>query len=340
MSDAPVTTKRTFVGASISRVDGRAKVTGKADYTADYDLPGQAWAFSVKSVIAKGTITSFDLTAARQAPGVVAVYTHENRPGMSPPKRQSGGVIVSEQLTPLEDNVVHYFGQDIAYVVAESYEQAREAAALVRATYAEEKPVAAENASKLTPPSSVNGEEPHLEKKAKGVSDVRAAWESSPVKVDVTYVTPIVHHHPMEPHAAVAKWDGDSHLTFYTPTQWMYGTRNFLADSLGVPQDHVHVISHFVGGGFGCKGSSWMYMLIVAAAARDLKRPVKFVMERENMFMSVGLPPAHHSAAHARGGRRWKTAGHPAFEPDQPEHRGTFRRGNRPLFQCGSLRLA
>jgi xanthine dehydrogenase YagR molybdenum-binding subunit len=291
MSDAPTTTKRRFIGESISRVDGPAKVTGKADYTADYNLADQVWAYTVKSIIAKGAVTSFDLSAARKAPGVVAIYTHDNRPKMSPPKKQSGGVIVSEHLAPLDGTAIYYFGQDLAYVLAESYEQAREAASLVRVTYAEEKPVAAENASQLFPPDSVNGEKPHLVKKAKGVTDVRSAWEASPVKVDVTYVTPMVHHHPMEPHAVLAKWDDDSHLTFHTPTQWMYGTRNFLAASLGVPQDHVHVISHFVGGGFGCKGASWMYMLMVAAAARELKRPVKFVMERENMFTSVGYRP-------------------------------------------------
>ena len=94
----------------------------------------------------------------------------------------------------------------------------------------------------------------------------------------------------MEPHAVVAKWD-DDRLTFYTPSQWMYGTRNFMAAGLGIPDDHLRVISHYLGGGFGCKGSSWMYMLVVAAAARDLKRPVKFVMEREDMFTSVGYRP-------------------------------------------------
>ena len=123
------------------------------------------------------------------------------------------------------------------------------------------------------------------------VKSVSDAWSASPVKVDVTYSTPTIHHHPMEPHAVVAKWD-DDRLTFYTPTQWMYGTRNFLAEGLAIPKEHVRVISHFVGGGFGSKGGSWMYMLMVAAAAHDLQRPVKFVMERENMFTSNGYRPA------------------------------------------------
>ena len=286
-----VAPEKKYIGADVNRVDGRLKVTGKADYSADYHFPGQVWAVAVKSTVAKGQVTRLDVSSAQKFSGVVAIYTPQNRPKMYPPKKaEGGGVIVSEQLSPLADDMVHYHGQDLAYVVAESYEQAREAAGQVRVTYAEGTPIASQAAAKLAPPDSVNGEKPHLEKKADGVKSVAAAWDAARVKVDVTYVTPIVHHHPMEPHAVVAKWD-DDRLTFYTPSQWMYGTRNFLAQALAIPQDHVRVISHFVGGGFGCKGSSWMYMLMVAAMARDLKRPVKFVMERENMFTSVGYRP-------------------------------------------------
>lgn len=290
-TDATAAVPRKFIGQSISRVDGRLKVTGKADYTADYKFNDQVWAFAIKSTIAKGKVTNYDTSSAEKAPGVIAVYTPKNRPKMYPPKKQqSGGVIVSEQLAPLDADEIHYYGQDVAYVVASSYEQAREAASLVHLSYAEEKPVAAENASALKAPPAVNGEKPHLEKKAPGVETVLTAWDKSPVRINATYVTPTVHHQPMEPHAVVAKWD-DDRLTFYTPTQWIYGTRNFLADSLAVPKDHVRVISHYVGGGFGCKGSSWMYMLMIAAVSRDLKRPVRFVMERENMFTSVGYRP-------------------------------------------------
>ena len=281
-----------LVGSKVSRVDGRLKVTGKADYTSDHSFPNMAWAFAVKSTIARGSISNLDVAAAQKAPGVVAVYTPQNRPKMYPPKKpESAGGITSEPLAPLADNSIHYYGQDIAYVVAETYEQAREAASMVRVTYSEDTPAATASASKLEPPESVNGEKPHLEKKASGVASVADAWQSSPVKIDTTYVTSFVHHHPMEPHAVVAKWDDDERLTFYTPSQWMYGTRNFLAQSLALQKEHVRVISHYVGGGFGCKGSSWMYMLMVAVAARELKRPVKFVMERENMFTSNGYRP-------------------------------------------------
>jgi xanthine dehydrogenase YagR molybdenum-binding subunit len=281
-----------LVGAKVSRVDGKLKVTGKADYSADYSFPNMAWAFAVKSTISKGHVTNLDIAAAQKAPGVVAIYTSANRPKMYPPKKiQSSGGIVSEPLAPLSADTIYYYGQDIAYVVAETYEQAREAASLVHPTYEEEAPMTSAAGSKLEPADSVNGEKPHLEKKASGVSTIADAWNGSPVKIDATYVTSMVHHHPMEPHAVVAKWDDDERLTFYTPSQWMYGTRDFLAQSLALQKEHVRVISHFVGGGFGCKGSSWMYMLMVAVAARDLKRPVKFVMERENMFTSVGYRP-------------------------------------------------
>ena len=291
MKDVATPTTPKFVGAKISRVDGRLKVTGKADYTADYHFPNQVWAFAVKSTIAKGTVR-LDTSAAEKAPGVVKVYTPSNRPKIYPPKSEhSGGLIVGEQLPPLANNGVVYYGQDLAYVIAGSYEQARAAAGLVKFEYEKAEPIATKSAAKLESPPQVNGEKTHLTKSASMLKTVTDAWNGSPTKIDVTYETPPIHHHPMEPHAVVAKWD-DDRLTFYTPTQWMYGTRNFLAQSLAIPQDHVRVISHFVGGGFGCKGGSWMYMLMVAAAARDLQRPVKFVMERENMFTSNGYRPA------------------------------------------------
>jgi xanthine dehydrogenase YagR molybdenum-binding subunit len=292
MSDPTTPTSPKFVGAKISRVDGNLKVTGKADYTADYKFPNQAWAFVVKSTIAKGTVSNLDISEAAKAPGVVKIYTPANRPKLYPPKSEhSGGVIVGEELPPLANNGVVYYGQDLAYVIAESYEQARAAAGLVRVTYDVEQPIANKSEAKLESPPKVNGEKTHLTKAASMVKSVSDAWSASPVKIDTTYSTPTIHHHPMEPHAVVAKWD-DDRLTFYTPTQWMYGTRNFLAQGLAVPKEHVRVISHFVGGGFGCKGGSWMYMLMVAAAAHDLQRPVKFVMERENMFTSNGYRPA------------------------------------------------
>jgi xanthine dehydrogenase YagR molybdenum-binding subunit len=289
MSNAPFVPVR--IGEPINRIDGRLKVTGQADYAADYRFPGMAWGCVVKSAAAKGKLTSLDTSAAESLPGVIKVYTAKNRPPLYLPKPDpKAGQMVSEPLLPLADDTIHYFGQDIAFVVAESYEQAREGALLVRATYAEEKPVASREAATPKPPKEVNGEKPHVEKKAKGVAAVEDAWNQSPVKIDTTYETPFEHHHPMEPHAVVARWDGDR-LVFYTPTQWMYGTKNFLAHGLNVPKEKVRVLSHYLGGGFGCKGSSWMYMLLTAAAARDLKRPVKFVMERENMFTSVGYRP-------------------------------------------------
>jgi xanthine dehydrogenase YagR molybdenum-binding subunit len=280
-----------LIGQSVSRVDGPAKVTGKADYTADYAFPNMVWAFAVKSTVANGTLTSLDTRAAEKSPGVVKVYTAQNRPKMYPPtSQQSGAGISSEQLAPLDGNKIHYYGQDVAYVIAETYEQARQAGSLVKASYAAEAPITTMAASKLKAPEQVDGLSPHLEKQASVLTSVEKAWNESPVKVDVTYGTGVLHHNPMEPHAVVAQWDGDR-LTFYTPTQWMYGSRNFLSHSLAIPDDHIRVISHYLGGGFGCKGSSWMYMLMVATAARELKRPVKFVMERENMFTSVGYRP-------------------------------------------------
>ena len=293
MSDVVTPSTPKLVGAKVSRVDGHLKVTGKADYTSDYNFPNQVWAFAVKSTIAKGTVKNLDIFAAEKLPGVVKIYTPANRPKIYPPKSEhSGGLIVGEELPPLGSDRVVYYGQDIAYVIANTYEQAREAAGLVRVTYEKEQPIGSKEQAKMEQPPKVNGEKTNLKKSASMLTSVADAWSASPVKVDVTYETPTVHHHPMEPHAVVAKWDDEDRLTYYTPTQWMYGTRNFLAQSFAIPKEHVRVISHFVGGGFGCKGGSWMYMLMIGVAAHDLKRPVKFVMERENMFTSNGYRPA------------------------------------------------
>ncbi|SDU12034.1 xanthine dehydrogenase YagR molybdenum-binding subunit [Verrucomicrobium sp. GAS474] len=290
-ADGPIPFAPVRLGEPINRIDGRLKVTGSADYTSDYRLPGMVWGCLVKSTVAKGKLIALDTAASEALPGVIKVYTSRNRPALYLPKPDpKAGQMVSEPLLPLSDDAIHYYGQDIAFVIAETYEQAREGALLVRATYAEEKPTASREASVPQPPKEVNGAKPHLERKDKGVSAVEDAWRQSPVRIDTTYQTAFVHHHPMEPHAVVARWE-EGRLLFYTPTQWMYGTRNFLSNGLGIPKERVRVLSHYLGGGFGCKGSSWMYMLLTAAAARDLKRPVKFVMERENMFTSVGYRP-------------------------------------------------
>src|ERR1700744_4717826 len=159
MSDPTIPTPPRFVGAKISRVDGRLKVTGKADYTADYNFPNQVWAFAVKSTIAKGTVTNLDISAAEKAPGVVKIYTPENRPKLYPPKSEhSGGVIVGEQLPPLANNGVVYYGQDLAYVIADSYERARAGAGLVVIEYEKSEPIAAKSSAKLESPPQVNGE--------------------------------------------------------------------------------------------------------------------------------------------------------------------------------------
>ena len=150
MSDPTTPTQPKFVGAKISRVDGRLKVTGKADYTADYHFPNQAWAFLVKSTIAKGTVTHLDISAAEKAPGVVKIYTPANRPKLYPPKSEhSSGMIVGEELPPLANNGVVYYGQDLAYVIAGTYEEAREAAGLVRITYDVEQPIANKGGSEV-----------------------------------------------------------------------------------------------------------------------------------------------------------------------------------------------
>lgn len=121
--------------------------------------------------------------------------------------------------------------------------------------------------------------------------DVQQGLAEAEVRIEATYTTQVIHHNPMELSATIAAWDND-HLTLYDSTQWIFGARNAVATMLGMSQDKVRIISHFVGGGFGCKCFTWSHVILAAIAAKQLNRPVKVVLTREQMFMSVGYRAA------------------------------------------------
>jgi xanthine dehydrogenase YagR molybdenum-binding subunit len=276
----------TTIGASVNRV------AGKAPYTADHAVPGVTHAALVKSTVARGRIQSLDTAAAEKSPGVLAVLTHENVPKLYKPTIDfMAGSSAGESLLPLAGEEIHYAGQTVAMVVARTLEQARHAAGLVRATYEARPavvtleaglPQADEPARGFGPLQIVRGADPH-----KGVGPL---LDQAPVRIAATYETPIEHHSPMEPAATTAVWQGDR-LTVYDTTQWMMSTRNIVADALGIPKERVTALCPFVGGGFGCKGTTWMHTVLVAAAARAVGHPVKLALTREQMFDSVGHRP-------------------------------------------------
>jgi xanthine dehydrogenase YagR molybdenum-binding subunit len=278
-----------IIGQPISRIDGRLKVTGAAKYAAEFNQNQMVYAFPVRSTIGNGTITAIDANAAKSADGVLTVITHENAMRLkelkNPLELLMVGGLLGENLVPLQDNKVHYFGQYIALVVAETYEQARIAAALVKVTYAKE-PVAVELEKELAKgfkPQQMFGEKVQINE-----GKTEAIINSSPVKIEQTYTTSTENHHPMEPHATVAMWEADDKLMLYDATQGVKGVQGVSSFFFNLKSENVKVLSPYVGGGFGCKGGQWAHILLTAMAAKTVKRPVKLVLTRQMMVTNVG----------------------------------------------------
>lgn len=319
----------TFTGQPMDRIDGVLKVTGDAHYAGDFPEARLAHAVLVTSTIASGTIASIDTRRAQTMPGVLLVMTYENamrlpNGGRTPLKPPAG-----RHLTLLQDNAVRYSNEPVAVVVADTLEHAADAANHVAVTYA---PTPAtldfERAkSQSRVPASAMGRPV-----ASSRGNIEAGLSEGAVRIDAVYTTPTQFHNPMEPHATMARWDGPS-LTLYDATQGVSGARTAVAAVFGMPPDNVRVISPFLGGGFGCKGSSWSHVSLCAMAAKQTGRPVRLVLARPQMFGPVGSRPhteQHVSlAARADGtltGLRHDTLAHTSTFEDWLEYSGLITR--------------
>ncbi|MEH1842422.1 MAG: xanthine dehydrogenase family protein molybdopterin-binding subunit [Nostoc sp.] len=273
----------TVIGKPLNRVDGHLKVTGGARYAAEFPVAKMTYGVTIQSTIAKGKIAKIDTKAAEQVPGVLAVITHLNAPKASGEK--GGG----RKLQVLQDNVVLYSGQHIGIVVADTFERAMYAASLVKVRYDEEKPTInmPENLAKAYLPK---GKIPREESPDSAHGNVNQGLRAAAVRVEQTYTTPIENHNPMEPHATTAVWQGDQ-LLLYDATQGIFQAQQKVAGVLGIEPEKVRVMSYFVGGGFGCKGSAWSHVPLAAMAARQVNRPVKLVLGRIQMYGPVGFRP-------------------------------------------------
>jgi xanthine dehydrogenase YagR molybdenum-binding subunit len=270
-----------IIGAAVPRIDGPLKTTGSARYSVDHDFPGLVHAFAVQSTIGKGRIRSLDVSAAERMPGVLLVLHHGNLENVyrTFPHQQDGSM--AESRPPFEDDKIYYWGQYIATVVAETLEQAKAAAQAVRVEYEVDKPdVRKDLSAEFTGPRESSWKR----------GDPDAALQSAAVVVDETYVTPVEVHNPMEMHGTVAVWDGEN-LTLYDSSQGVVSHRTVMSEVLGIPRENVRTISRFVGSGFGGKLSPWPQASLAAAAARQLKRPVKLSVDRRMMFSNVGHRP-------------------------------------------------
>lgn len=265
----------TMVGQSVPRVDGPFKVTGSAKYTADYHVENLAYAVPVGSTIANGRIESLDLTTARSMPGVIEIFERANVGALYKPSPESGGF--DEARPPFADDVIRYYGQYVALVVAETFERAVAAASAVVVRYAD---VATPN---VAPHLSADGDPAEASKRGNALE----AFDAAPVKIDATYMTPPETHNPIELHATLAIFDGDA-FTLYETTQAVANHRNVVSEILNVARENVRIVMKYLGSGFGGKLWPWTHGTLAAAAARSLGRPVKLVVSRKQMFMTVG----------------------------------------------------
>ncbi len=264
-----------YIGKEMSRVDGVAKVTGQAKYAAEFPVKNAAYGYLVMSEIAKGTIKSIDTSAAEKVGGVLKVFTHLNAT-----KTQAKG----DAFSALQSVEVVFNDQPIALVVAETYEQARYAANLVKAEYNK-----AESQTD-TMKGNADADRQVAQDRSKPRGNPQSALDSSDVKIEAEYTIPIEHHNPMEMHGAIAFWEGDK-LMIFDKSQGVYGVRGHLAQSFNIPAENVSVVSLFVGGAFGSSLKPNYYPFITAMAARDLKRPVKLNYTRRQMFTGHGYRP-------------------------------------------------
>jgi xanthine dehydrogenase YagR molybdenum-binding subunit len=282
----------TFQGLNRDRFDAKLKVTGRAMYAGDHDLANMAFGYLIQSSVSRGQIRSFDLDAAQESSGVIAIFTPFNSLKLYYPLGREEGGASGDAIPLLQDTQVHYFGQTIGLIVADSFEQARDAASLVKVNYEPRAAVVTLEAGMANAyqPQTVDRLPPTWSILEPGISSIDNILRQAEVSIAQQYTNPIEHHNPMEPHATVAVWQQDR-LTIYDATQGVGGQQRDLAAVLGIDHDQVRVICPFVGGAFGCKGSMWMHSPLTAAAARVLNRPVKTILTREQMYTTTGHRP-------------------------------------------------
>ncbi|MCK5757151.1 MAG: xanthine dehydrogenase family protein molybdopterin-binding subunit, partial [Mycobacterium sp.] len=295
------------VGRPVSRVEGFDKVTGRARYTADVDVPGLAHAVLVQTEIPHGRVTEESVRRAAEqvgsASGVLHVLTPLNCPALGQLPHELTFDLPLERRPPLSDLTVQHVGQHLAVVVADTLENAAAAASLFTVDY-DVLPAQTTARAVLTEPAAPDEESGRIrhgsylpdhfvkldEEKLQDRRGEPPERGRSALRVDARYTTPVNAHYPIELSATIAEWNGEQ-LTVHDSTQWIAGERTALAAYLGIPEDRIRVLSPLVGGAFGSKSFLWMHVVLCAVAARAVGRPVKLVLTRDQMFTSTGHRP-------------------------------------------------
>jgi xanthine dehydrogenase YagR molybdenum-binding subunit len=272
--------KLKIVGRPTDRIDGPYKTTGTAPYAYEQHkaVPNAACGYVVGAGIAKGRIASMDVSAAKRAPGVITIVTAETAGKLGKGKYNTATLLGGPE--------IEHYHQAVALVVAETFEQARAAAGLIRIEYVKTKgeyDLAKARDSAVKPKKE--------EKPDTRAGDFARAFANAPVKLDATYTTPDQSHAMMEPHASMAMWEGDK-LTIFTANQMVNWGMKDMAKTLGIPEENVHLLSPYIGGGFGGKLFLRSEALLAALGARQAKRPVKVALQRALMFNNTTHRPA------------------------------------------------
>jgi xanthine dehydrogenase YagR molybdenum-binding subunit len=333
--DTPATTnpidQLKIIGHSISRIDGPLKTTGKATYAYEWHdvFSTPAYGYIVGSAIAKGRIRSMDISRAKRASGVIAVVTAESAGKLGKGKYNTAKLLGGPE--------IDHYHQAIAVVVAETFEQARSAAELVKVDYEEAKgsfDLAAGKGAAGTAPS--RGED----KPESSVGDFAGAFSAAPVQLDATYTTPDQAHAMMEPHASIAAWNGEK-LTLWTSNQMIAWTKGDVAKTLGLPEENVHLISPFIGGGFGGKLFLRADAVLAALGARAAGRPVKVALQRPLMFNNTTHRPATIQRIRIGTDRDGKITaiGHESWSGNLPEGRPETAVQQTRLLYAGENRM-
>lgn len=290
-------TTKIGIGTSLSRVDGAEKVTGKAKYAAEYNVPSLLYGVTVSARIAKGRITHLEENAARAVPGVVDIVSHLNRPKQAwldhSWKDELG--IPGEPFKAFHDDRILFAGQPIAVVIAETFEAARFAASLVEVAYEEEPhniDFTASLAEKFTPSYFKRRNTYHPPKKR---GDPDTAFANATLKLEAEYHLATEHHNPMEMHASTVEWHGDGSITVYDKIQGSQGDQVYLASAFGLGKKNVRVVNAYVGGGFGSGLRPQWQVQVAVMAAIHLERSVRVVMTRAQMFTHVHRPECTYS---------------------------------------------
>ena len=277
--------KHGLIGAPISRLDGPLKVQGQAQFAAEFPMERMVYAALAYSTIPKGRIASLDSSAAETASGVVLVMTHRNAPPLKPTPISGAAAkaVGSDDLPVMQDDLIHWNGQPIAIVLAETQEQADHAKALIRVTYEAETATTGFSAAKAAglKPGYIQGQPLKRE-----IGDAETALAAAPHKVDSVYRTPRHNHNAIELHAATVAWQGNE-LRVHDASQGVAHMAWSLAQIFGLDEKNVHVTSPYVGGAFGGK-TLWNHHVLAAAASKLAGRPVRIMLSREGVYRVVG----------------------------------------------------